>query len=33
LDQNHEYFYGEIVEKKMQLSKPDVIADILWKTI
>jgi len=31
--QNREHFFGEIVEKKMNLSETGVIADILWNTI
>ena len=31
--QNREHFFGEIADKKMNLSKTGVIADILWNTI
>ena len=30
---NREHYFGEIVDKKMNLSKTDVIADILWNII
>ena len=31
--QNREHFFGEIVDKKMNLSETGVIADIFWNTI